>query len=88
MVGADKDARMRSHEFKAKKGGGFAIVAVKQEGGKGQASDISESDPVGTEVAQKVARQGDKASRGEIAAEEVGVTEASGPRSVFDEGSR
>ena len=74
---------MRNLEFKAKKGGGLAIVAVKQEIGKGQATDIREFDPLGIEVANKVALQGDKASRGGIAAEGVGVTEASLPEAVL-----
>ena len=40
---------MRSRDFKAQKGGGLAIVAVKQEVGKGQARDISEVDPGGSD---------------------------------------
>ena len=46
---------MRSHEFKAKKGGGLEIVEAKNKTGKGQASDMSEIDPEGIEVAKKTA---------------------------------
>ena len=44
---------MRSHEFKAKKGGGLAIVAAKQD----QASHISEKDPERIKVAKNITNE-------------------------------
>ena len=54
-IGHGLCAKMRSHEFKAKKGGGLEIVEAKHKTGKGQASDMSEIDPEGIEVAKKTA---------------------------------
>ena len=54
-IGHGLCAKMRSHEFKAKKGGGLEIVEAKNKTGKGQASDMSEIDPEGIEVAKKTA---------------------------------
>ena len=54
-IGHSLCAKMRSHEFKAKKGGGLEIVEAKHKTGKGQASDMSEIDPEGIEVAKKTA---------------------------------
>ena len=54
-IGNGLCAKMRSHEFKAKKGGGLEIVEAKHKTGKGQASDMSEIDPKGIEVAKKTA---------------------------------
>ena len=54
-IGHGLCAKMRSHEFKAKKGGGLEIVEAKHKTGKGQASDMSEIDPKGIEVAKKTA---------------------------------
>ncbi len=54
-IGHGLCAKLRSHEFKAKKGGGLEIVEAKNKTGKGQASDMSEIDTEGIEVAKKTA---------------------------------